>query len=86
MFDTFGTVRQLLVCQSGTLSDERSSLSLVIVLLSLLSIKFNIYSLLCKSSLHVILIPKTKPRYFTLFTNGMFRPFNVRRGSGCLRL
>jgi hypothetical protein len=30
-------------------------------------------------SLHVILLSKITPRYFTLFTKGMFRPFNVRR-------
>jgi hypothetical protein len=36
-------------------------------------------------SLHVILLSKITPRYFTLFTNGMFPPFNVR-GSDCLRL
>jgi hypothetical protein len=37
---------------------------------------------ICK--LHVILLSKVTPRYFTLFTNGMFRPFNVRRESGGL--
>jgi hypothetical protein len=35
-------------------------------------------------NLHVILLSKIIPRYFTLFTNGMFRPFNVRRESGGL--
>jgi hypothetical protein len=30
-------------------------------------------------SLHVILLSKITPRYLTLFTNGLFRPFNVRR-------
>jgi hypothetical protein len=35
-------------------------------------------------SLHVILLSKITPRYFTLFTKGMFRPFNVRRESGGL--
>jgi hypothetical protein len=35
---------------------------------------------MCK--LNVILLSKIAPRYFTLFTNGMFRPFNVRRESG----
>jgi hypothetical protein len=34
--------------------------------------------------LHVIFLSKITPRYFTLFTNGMFRPFNVRRDSGGL--
>jgi hypothetical protein len=36
-------------------------------------------------SLHVILLSKITPRYFTLFTNGMFRPFNVRRELGGLQ-
>jgi hypothetical protein len=31
---------------------------------------------------HVIVLSKITPRYFTLFTNGMFRAFNVRRESG----
>jgi hypothetical protein len=35
-------------------------------------------------SLHVILLSKITPRYFTLLTNGKFRPFNVRRESGGL--
>jgi hypothetical protein len=35
-------------------------------------------------NLHVILLSKITPWYFTLFTNGMFRPFNVRRESGDL--
>jgi hypothetical protein len=35
-------------------------------------------------NLHVILLSKITPRYFTLFTNGMFCPFNVRRESGGL--
>jgi hypothetical protein len=32
-------------------------------------------------NLHVIILSKITPRYFTLLTNGMFRPFNVRRQS-----
>jgi hypothetical protein len=34
--------------------------------------------------LHVIILSKITPRYFTLFTKGMFHPFNVRRESGSL--
>jgi hypothetical protein len=34
--------------------------------------------------LHVIILSKITLRYFTLFTKGMFRPFNVRRESGGL--
>jgi hypothetical protein len=30
---------------------------------------------------HVVLLSKITPRYFTLFTNGMSRPFNVKRES-----
>jgi hypothetical protein len=35
-------------------------------------------------NLRVILLSKITPRYFILFTNGMYRPFNVRRESGGL--
>jgi hypothetical protein len=34
--------------------------------------------------LHVIFLSNITPRYFTLFTNGIFRPFSVRRDSGGL--
>jgi hypothetical protein len=33
---------------------------------------------------HVIQSSEITPRYFTLFTNGMLCPFNVRRESGTL--
>jgi hypothetical protein len=36
-------------------------------------------SIISMCNLHVILLSKITPRYFTLFTNGIFRPFNVRR-------
>jgi hypothetical protein len=39
-------------------------------------------SIISMCNLDVILISKITPRYFTLFTNGMFRPFNARRDSG----
>jgi hypothetical protein len=39
-------------------------------------------SIICMCNHHVIFLSKITPRYFTLFTNGMFRPFNVRRESG----
>jgi hypothetical protein len=35
-------------------------------------------------NLHVILLSKITPNFLSLFTNGMFRPFNVRRVLGCL--
>jgi hypothetical protein len=30
-------------------------------------------------SLHIIFLSKITPRYFTLFTNGISHPFNVRK-------
>jgi hypothetical protein len=39
-------------------------------------------SIVSMCNLHAILLSKITPRYFTLFTNGMFHPFNVRRESG----
>jgi hypothetical protein len=41
-------------------------------------------SIICMCSLDVILLSNNTPRYFTLFTKGIFRPFNVRRESGGL--
>jgi hypothetical protein len=41
-------------------------------------------SIVSMCSLHVIFLSKVTPKYFTLFTNGMFRPFNMRRESGGL--
>jgi hypothetical protein len=38
-------------------------------------------SIISMYSLHVIFLSKITPRYFALFTNGMFLPFNVRRDS-----
>jgi hypothetical protein len=35
-------------------------------------------SIISMCNLHVILLSKITPRYFTLFTNGIFRPFNVK--------
>jgi hypothetical protein len=32
-------------------------------------------SIISMCNLHVILLSKITPRYFTLFTNGIFRPF-----------
>jgi hypothetical protein len=31
--------------------------------------------------LHAVFLSNITPRYFTLFTNGIFHPFNVRRYS-----
>jgi hypothetical protein len=41
-------------------------------------------SIVFMCNLHVIFLLSITPRYFTLFTSGMFRPFNVRRDSGGL--
>jgi hypothetical protein len=35
-------------------------------------------------NIHVIFLSKIAPRYFTLFINGMFCPFNVRRESNAV--
>jgi hypothetical protein len=40
--------------------------------------------IICMCNLHVILLSNNTPRYFTLFTNGIIRPFNLRRESGGL--
>jgi hypothetical protein len=37
-------------------------------------------------SLHITFLSKITWRYFTLFTNGMFRPFSVRWDSGGRRI
>jgi hypothetical protein len=36
-------------------------------------------SIIFMCDLHIIFLSNITPRYFTLFTYGMFRPFNVRR-------
>jgi hypothetical protein len=43
-------------------------------------------SIISICNLHVTFLSKITPRYFTLYTDGMFRPFNVRWDSaihGC---
>jgi hypothetical protein len=56
---------------------------------SLLNMEYNLMnvlkalaSIISICNLRIILLSKITPRYFTLFTNGMFRPFNVRRELG----
>jgi hypothetical protein len=58
---------------------------------SLLNRKYNLMnalkalaSIFSMCNLHVILLSKITTKYFTLLTNGMFCPFNVRRESGGL--
>jgi hypothetical protein len=41
-------------------------------------------SIISMCNLHATLLSKIPPRYFTLFTNGIFRPFKVRGESGGL--
>jgi hypothetical protein len=41
-------------------------------------------SIVSMCNLHVILLSRIIPRYVTIFTNGIFRPFNVRRESSGL--
>jgi hypothetical protein len=41
-------------------------------------------SIISMCGLHVIFLSKITPRYFTIFTKGIFHPFNVRRDSGGL--
>jgi hypothetical protein len=38
--------------------------------------------IICMCNLHVILLSNIVPRYFTLFTVRIFRPFNVRESGG----
>jgi hypothetical protein len=39
-------------------------------------------SIISMCNYHVISLSKITSRYFTVFMNGMFRPFNLRRDSG----
>jgi hypothetical protein len=41
-------------------------------------------SIISMCNLHVIFLSNITPRYFTLFTNGIFRPFSIRRELGGL--
>jgi hypothetical protein len=43
-------------------------------------------SIISMCNLHVTFLSKITPRYFMLFTNGIFRPFSVRWDSGGRRL
>jgi hypothetical protein len=60
------------------------NLSLVNREYNLMNVLKALASIVSMCNLHVILLSKITPRYFTLFTNEMFRPFNVRRESGGL--
>jgi hypothetical protein len=51
---------------------------------NLMNVRKALASIVSMCNFHVILLSKITPRYFTLFTNGMYCPFNVRRESGPL--
>jgi hypothetical protein len=51
---------------------------------SLMNVLKALASIISMCNLHVILLSKITPRYLTLFTNGIFRLFNVRGESGGL--
>jgi hypothetical protein len=58
---------------------------------SLLNMEYNLMnvlkalaSVISMCNFYVILLSKITPRYFTLLTNGMSHPLNIRRESGGL--
>jgi hypothetical protein len=62
---------------------NRSLLNKEYILINVLKALASIISM---CNLHVTFLSEITPRYFTLFTNGMFRPFSVRWDSGGRRL
>jgi hypothetical protein len=50
----------------------------------LINVLKSLASIVSMCRLQVVSLSKLTPRYFTLFTNGMSHPFNVRRESGGL--
>jgi hypothetical protein len=62
---------------------NRSLLKKEYILINVLKVLASIISL---CNLHATFLSKITSRYFTLFTNGMFRPFSVRWGSDSQRL
>jgi hypothetical protein len=62
---------------------NRSLLNMEYILINVLNALDSIFSMY---NLHVTFFTKITTRYFTLFTNGMFRPFSVRWDSGGRRL
>jgi hypothetical protein len=51
---------------------------------TLINVLKALVSIISTCGLRVIFLLKITRRYFTLLTNGMFRPFDVRRDSGGL--
>jgi hypothetical protein len=62
---------------------NRSLLNREYILINILKALASIISM---CNLQVTFLSKIAPRYFTLFTNGMFCPFSVRWDSGGRRL
>jgi hypothetical protein len=62
---------------------NRSLLNREYILINVLMALASIISM-CGLHVQVIFLLKITPRCFKIFTNGMFRPFNVRRDSGGL--
>jgi hypothetical protein len=60
---------------------NRSLLNREYILLNVLK---SLVSIICNCHLHVILLSPNTLRYFTLFINRIFLPFNVRGESGGL--
>jgi hypothetical protein len=58
---------------------NRSLLNREYILINVLKALASIISI---CNLHITFLSKITPRYFTLFTNGISRPFNVRWDSG----
>jgi hypothetical protein len=50
---------------------------------TLINVLKDLASIISTYCLHVIFLSMITPRYISLFTNGMFRPFNVRRDFWC---
>jgi hypothetical protein len=62
---------------------NRSLLNREYILINVLK---SLASIISICNLHVTFLSKITPRYFMLFTNGIFRPFNVMWDSGGRRL
>jgi hypothetical protein len=52
---------------------------------ALINVLKTLASIISICDLYVIFLSKITPRYFTVFTNGMFCPFNVRDSGGLIR-
>jgi hypothetical protein len=57
------------------------NLSLLNRAYTLINVLKSLVLIISLCGLHVIFLLNITPRYFTLFTNGVFHPFSVRRDS-----